>query len=162
MSHLQELEELDLNTQKEDPVEIVPLEEAGSKSKVNFFFKKRVQVWVVADPDNELDLERVTPDFTVGQSRYSPDGHCDWFAYETSEGTIEVMIDMPREFDERLNWLAGLGIAPGQPFLLEIPMPKYTFDEWTREADTIYVNCRVIEIEPWTRAMVADAWSLCC
>jgi hypothetical protein len=128
--------------------------------KFNYYLKNRVQIWLVCNAEDDYGFTELQGDEEVGESTETPDGHLDWFAYETGHGEgIDGLLDtISLDIPERLAWMALHGIAPGQPFQVEIESPTYSGPDYWGEYDWSAGDWRLMQIEPWSKTRVVRAW----
>jgi hypothetical protein len=117
---------------------------------VDFFSKEVVRVWLMLDPQNDLSMEECGDD-EIGTRP-------EWLQYALSNMSWSDMLDARLYGEHKLRWMVENGIAPGQPFLVEMPHPHYS-KSWTDcgyEYDTEY-SPDIIRILPMKPSRVADA-----
>lgn len=114
----------------------------------DIYMRDRVWIWVrLHGHDLEWD--------EIGDSDGQPEP--EWLSYELQENGLDMItgIDATTFRPEgRLVWLLEQGLAPEQPFLLEIGAPVYSTDYWG-ETDW-EIHCRIVKKEPWDELRSCD------
>jgi hypothetical protein len=117
---------------------------------VDFFSKEVVRVWLKLDRENDLSMEECGDD-EIGTRP-------EWLQYELENMSWSDMLDARLYGEHKLSWMLENGIAPDQPFLVELPHPHYS-KSWTDcgyEYDTEY-SPDIIRIRPMKPSRVAEA-----
>ena len=117
---------------------------------VDFFSREVVRVWLMLDRENDLSMEECGDD-EVGTRP-------EWLQYELENMSWSDMLDARLYGEHKLSWMLENGIAPNQPFLVELPHPHYS-KSWTDggyEYDTEY-SPEIIRIRPLKPSRVAAA-----
>ena len=128
--------------------------QAKAEPLVDFFSKELVRVWLMLDSSDDLSLNECGTD-DIGTPP-------EWYRYERENmGWGDILdIGYQGEQDERaLNWAIREGLAPDQPFLVELPHPVYS-KSWTEcgyEYDTSY-EPEIIKKAKWSPKRAAKAW----
>lgn len=130
----------------------------------NVYSKAVIQVWLKPDAQDGLKLVEVDPDESVGPSP-------DWLDYDVKEIGWDYILDSsycsssPDEYgnrwpEGRMRWCLEEGIAPGQPFLVELPRPYHSVSHTQNgtEYDTDY-EPEIIAIFPWKPSRAAKVWA---
>lgn len=131
--------------------------------RVNVYAKDVVRVWLKLDPANDLRLVRCEVDATCGESPEWLDDDVD----ENWDIILEVgwrysTADVDENEWPEAHFLWGLehGIAPGQPFLVELPTPNWYRCggyEYPNEWDVSY-DPRVVRVWEWSQERCLAAW----
>lgn len=130
----------------------------------NVYSKEVIQVWLKPDPQNGLELVEVAADESLGQLP-------EWLDYDVGEMGWDYILDSrhcssaPDQYgnrwsEGRMVWCLEEGIAPGQPFLVELPRPYHSVSHTQdgTEYDTEY-EPSIIAVFPWKPARVAKVWA---
>lgn len=109
-----------------------------------------------------------------------PSYYPDWYAYDIRETGLGDVIDPGRmqnwgdQFDAWAFWALENGLAPLQPFLLRIPMPRYTrsylYEYGCYEYDAEYSHDVIDRIpmkdsqalKQWERYLKSFGWEISC
>ena len=117
-------------------------------------------VWLSCWPGDRIEREpgvRYTappegdPDDMLQDDKYAT-----WVGYEEDDLGLEYLLGTDRSEAALVSFLAGRGIAPGQPFCARFHSMRggYGWDgEWDSESEA-----DVVAVEPWTSEQVASAW----
>lgn len=118
---------------------------------VDFYSESVVRVWLMMDPANGLDLEEVGED-SIGDSP-------EWLGLERENLGWDDILGVGYSDNKMLKWGLEEGIAPGQPFLVELPHPHYS-KSWTDcgyEYDVDFAP-EIVRVRPMSARAVARAW----
>lgn len=113
---------------------------------VDFFTKAVVRVWLMLDPTNDLSLEECG-DVERGERP-------EWYQYERESLGWDDILDVRWNSDGtgKLRWMLDEGIAPGQPFLVELPHPHYSTSHTENGTEyDVEFNPDIIRISPMSR-----------
>lgn len=128
----------------------------------NVYSEEVIQVWLKADPQDGLKLTEVDVDEGVGRVP-------DWYDYDVNELGWDSIIgayrhSSPDQYGNTwsegwLIWCLEEGIAPGQPFLVELPRPYHSVSHTQdgTEYDTEY-EPEIIAVLHWKPSRVLKAW----
>lgn len=116
---------------------------------MDFFSKAVVRVWLMLDRQNDLSMEECGED-EIGTRP-------EWLQYELENMSWSDILDARLYGEHKLRWMLENGIAPGQPFLVELPHPHYS-KSWTDcgyEYDTDY-SPDIVRIRPMKPSQIAN------
>jgi hypothetical protein len=125
------------------------LKQPRREALVDFFSEKVVRVWLMLDPQNDLSMEECGDD-EIGKRP-------EWLQYELENMSWSDILDARLYGEHKLSWMLENGIAPGQPFLVELPHPHYS-KSWTDcgyEYDTDYAP-EIIRLRPMKPSQIAN------
>jgi hypothetical protein len=132
--------------------------------RVNIYTPDRVRIWLRLSPEDGFELEELSSVELVGEPP-------EWLDTDVRESGWDSVLGVPwlhtTKDEDGNDWSEGLllwalweGIAPGQPFLVELLKPHwyrcggYEYpDEWDVE-----YSAEVLAVYPWPTKRVADAW----
>lgn len=101
----------------------------------DFYSEKKVRVWLLFDPRDDLCLSRAEPGEEIGEPP-------DWYDYEIDGVGWNTILDIgwvKGKVRSEILWMLAEGIAPGQPFLVDLPKPRYyRCGEYGSETDVEY------------------------
>lgn len=92
----------------------------------------------------------------IGESDGTPEP--EWLQYEMQEAGLDMIVGIDASTfrpEKRLGWLLKQGLAPEQPFCLEIGTPHYS-TSYYGETNVEY-DCDIVEKAPWTPERVAES-----
>ncbi len=128
-----------------------------AQKRFNIYTPDYIRVWLKVAPSEDLAFVEDESPFDVGER---PDwldeeiGNCGWSDFLGADWVGHWP-------DANLHWLLTEGIAPGQPFLVEMSRPHYTKsggyyepEEWDVEYDA-----NVMQIDKWPAARTLKAWT---
>ncbi|WP_426751752.1 hypothetical protein [Myxococcus sp. Y35] len=136
-------------------VKSAPPRKTRIRDLVNVYSEKSCRVW--------LALDRRTLDLVEADSLGKPmdvGAPPEWLAYELEDGW-DNLVGYPYRDEGRIAWALGHGIAPGQPFLVEVDPPHYS-KHWTDcgyEYDTDY-SSELIRVAPLPPEDAARRWEV--
>lgn len=112
---------------------------------VDEYSEEVCRVWFYLD-EHGLELERLN----------SAGDMPEWLDNELVDTCWDEILGVSWEEGERAAWAIEDGIAPGQPFLVEIRPPHYTQD---REGDwDVEYNTDLIRVDPMPSMEAAERW----
>jgi hypothetical protein len=117
---------------------------------VDFFSKEVVRVWLA------LDFAEGCVD-EVGEDEVGV--RPEWLQYELENLGWKDILDVYS--DRMLRWGLEMGVAPGQPFLLEVPHPHYSKDynyEYGGYEYDVNFEWEVLRTRPMPPKQVAALW----
>lgn len=123
---------------------------------VNVYSKASCRVWLVLD---RRTLELVEAD-SLGKPM-DVGAPPEWLTYELEQDGWDNLVDYPYREAERVGWALARGIAPGQPFLVEVDPPVHS-KHWTDcgyEYDTDY-SSELVRVTPLPPEDVARRWEV--
>lgn len=107
----------------------------------------RYLIWVEFEGP-ELNLMELAPDDELRP---------EWLRYELAENSLDFILGIEGiDEEDRMKWLLQEGIAPGQPFLLEVIQPTYSYGYYG-DCDVEY-DYDIVKVQPWTPEAVARAF----
>lgn len=100
-------------------------------------------------------------EFCLSLARLNPAGDTpSWLEIELGQAGWDGILELDPRDDERVAWALEQGVAPGQPFFMEIRPPRYSkvgnsFDgeDWDVEYNTTFVK-----VDPMPAPEAADQW----
>ena len=116
---------------------------------MDFFSKAVVRVWLVLDRQNDLSMEECGED-EIGERP-------EWLQYELENMSWSDILDARLYGEHKLSWKLENGIAPGQPYLVELPHPHYS-KSWTDcgyEYDVDY-SPEILRTRPMKPSVIAS------
>jgi len=118
---------------------------------VDLYSKEVVRVWLAMNPDYDLEFEEVGED-SIGERP-------EWLQYELENIGWDDILGIGYSDDKMPRWGLEEGIAPGQPFLVELPHPHYYSSQTENGTEhDVDFDPDIIRIRPMVPRAVASAW----
>ncbi|WNZ59859.1 hypothetical protein QEG98_28055 [Myxococcus sp. MxC21-1] len=137
-------------------VKSAPPRKTRIRDLVNVYSKASCRVW--------LTLDRRTLELVEADSLGKPmdvGTPPEWLTYELEQDGWDNLVDYPYRETARVGWALAHGIAPGQPFLVEVDPPVHS-KHWTDcgyEYDTDY-SSELVRVAPLPPEDVARRWEV--